>query len=399
VDAPLRRFELLADRFTLLVPVSVAVRTEGNRAIFTNDQGSWHVWLRWTRNPQTGAVVGPGHIGRVRAADGTLIVEDFVSPDYNLNNCQNGGLGSFGCHLGRANEHFPDGQVWNYTWNLTSRQDPARDYNFGICRARLFDGPRVDEQGIGRVEIETGLCDMVSFPEPLFLTRHTYAVYPTRVEQKIDVAAAWDGTGPPVFVKEPKLTCHSIGPRGGPRYRYLTVYSRSGGKLFPQNEPRFDIWTLPDCTRKTQQLGHMQRCRLRFEDESQGHVLNVVMMGLDANDVRSPWRGGPGMDKWAADANGLPRFVATCNGAYCLQGPQDAAGNKTLTRNWELGRFASDGRNSPPHPAAPAVGVGFHAWEGGAGYMDCLCASRAMPPLGTTYRSWACYSLGDGFIT
>jgi hypothetical protein len=41
--------------------VSVAVRTEGNRVIFTNDQGSWHVWLRLTRNPRTGAVVGgPG---------------------------------------------------------------------------------------------------------------------------------------------------------------------------------------------------------------------------------------------------------------------------------------------------------------------------------------------------
>jgi hypothetical protein len=379
--------------------VSVAVRTEGNRAIFTNDQGSWHVWLRWTRNPRTGAVVGPGHIGRVRAADGTLIVEDFVNPDYNLNNCQNGGLGSFGCHLARANEHFPDGEVWNYTWNLTSRQDPARDYNFGICRARLFDGPRVDEQGVGRLEIETGLCDMVSFPEPLLLMRHTYAVYPTRVEQQIDVAAAWDGNGPPVFVKEPKLTCHSIGPRGGPRYRYLTMYSRTGTKLFPQNAPRFDIWSLPDSTRKTQQLGHVQRCRLRFEDENQGHVLNVVMMGFDANGQRSPWRGGPGMDRWAEDANGLPRFVANCNGTYCLQGPKDAAGNSTLTRNWELGRFASDGRNSPPHPAAPAVGVGFHAWEGGAGYMDCLCTSRAMPPFGTTYRSWACYSLGDGWIT
>jgi hypothetical protein len=378
--------------------VSVAVRTEGNRVIFTNDHGSWHIWLRLTRNPRTGAVVGPGHIGRVRAADGTLIVEDFFNPDYNLNNCQNGGLGSFGCHLARANEHFPDGQVWNYTWNLTSRQDPERDFNFGICRARVFDGPRVDAQGVGRFVIETALCDMVSFPEPLFLVRHTYAVHPNRVEQQIDLAAAWNGAGPAVFVKEPKLTCHSIGPRGGPRYRFLTVFSRDGTKLFPRNEPRFDIWSLPDSTKKTQQLGHPQRCRLLFEDENRAHPLNAVMMGFDGNG-RAPWRGGPGPDRWAEDANGLPRFVAACNGAYCLQGPKDADGNKTLTRNWELGRFASEGRNSPPHPAQPAVGVGFHAWEGGAGYMDCLCASRAMPPFGTTYRAWACYSLGGGFIT
>jgi hypothetical protein len=379
--------------------VSVAVRTEGNRVIFTNDQGSWHVWLRLTRNPRTGAVVGPGHIGRVRAADGTLVVEDFLNPDYNLNNCQNGGLGSFGCHLARANEHFPDGHVWNYTWNLTSRQDPARDFNFGICRARIVDEqhPRV-EDGVGRMAIETALCDMVSFPEPLFLVRHTYAVHADRVEQQIDVAAAWDGSGPPVFVKEPKLTCHSIGPRGGPRYRYLTVFGPDGRKVFPRMEERFDAWSLPDCTKKTQQLGHARRCRLRFEDEHGGRPFNAVMMGFDA-DGRIPWRGGPGFDRWAEDANGAARLVAACNGAYCLQGPRDAAGHPTLTRNWELGRFASDGRNSPPHPAQPALGVGFHAWEGGMGYMDCLCASRAMPAFGTTYRSWACYSLGEGFVT
>jgi hypothetical protein len=361
--------------------------------VFTNDDGAWHIWLRLTRHPQTGAVVGPGHIGRVVAADGTTIVDDFFHADPNLNDGRNGGLGSFGCHLARANEHFPDGQVWNYTWNLTSRMDAAVN-GFGICRARVFEGPLVDAQGLGRLVIETALSDMVSFPNPLFLVRHTYSVWPTRVEQQIDVAAAWDGSGPAVYVKEPKLTCHSIGPRGGGlRFRYLTVFARSGAVVFP----RYDIWSLPSCMVKTQQLGHQARCRLLFEDETGARRLNVVMMGFGPNGP-ALWRNGPGPDQWARDANGWPRFVATCNGAYCLQGPNDAQGNKTLTRNWELGRFASAGRNSPPDPFRPAVGVGLHFWEGGSGYPDCLCASRAMPSFGMTYRAWACYSLGDGWI-
>jgi hypothetical protein len=56
--------------------VAVSARAVGNRAVFTNDDGAWHVWLRLTRNPRTGAV-GPGHLGRVVAADGTTIVDDF----------------------------------------------------------------------------------------------------------------------------------------------------------------------------------------------------------------------------------------------------------------------------------------------------------------------------------
>jgi len=104
------------------------------------------------------------------------------------------------------------------------------------------------------------------------------------------------------------------------------------------------------------------------------------------------------LDAWARDANALERLVPTCNGAYCLQGPADANGAPTLSRNWELGRFASAGRNSAPDPARPAVGVGLHAWEGGSGYPDCLCASRGLPPFGTTYRAWLCYSLSDGWI-
>ena len=56
--------------------MAVKARTDGNRAVLTNDDGSWHVWLRIVR-AETGAVVGPGHIGRVIAADGTRNVEDF----------------------------------------------------------------------------------------------------------------------------------------------------------------------------------------------------------------------------------------------------------------------------------------------------------------------------------
>jgi hypothetical protein len=54
---------------------------------------------------------------------------------------------------------------------------------------------------------------MVSNPTPILLVRHTYAVYDKRVEDQIDVAAAWDGAGLPVFVKEPKLMTSSASTR------------------------------------------------------------------------------------------------------------------------------------------------------------------------------------------
>jgi hypothetical protein len=78
--------------------VAVAWRTfgNGNRAVFTNDDGAWHVWLRPTRHPRTGAGVGPGHIGRVVAADGTLIVDDYFHADPNLNDGRNGAMPAFG---------------------------------------------------------------------------------------------------------------------------------------------------------------------------------------------------------------------------------------------------------------------------------------------------------------
>lgn len=371
--------------------MAVAATTTGNRAVFTNDDGTWHVWLRLTRNPHNGAVVGPGHIGRVIAADGARIVEDYFQADPNLNDTRNGGLGSFGCHLSRRNEHFPDGNVWNYTWNLTSRIS-ATSNGFGICRARVFDGPRVDDGGVGRLVIETALSDMVSYPEPLFLVRHTYAVWPARVEQQIDVAAAWDGSGPSVFVKEPKLTCHSIGPVGGPRYRYLSLYAPDGDLLLDA----FDIWSLPNPMVHTKQLPHGRRCRLVFVDEAGARPLTAVIMGFGPQG-REVWQGGEGLDRWAREANGWERLKPQC-AAYCLQGPPDAQGNRTLSRKWELGRWASAGAASAPDPGKPQVGVGLHAWEGGTGPPDCLCASRTMPAFGTTYRAWACYSLGAGWI-
>jgi hypothetical protein len=214
-----------------------------------------------------------------------------------------------------------------------------------------------------------------------------------RVEQQIDVAAGWDGTGPAVFVKEPKLTCHSIGPSGGPRYRYLSVYSPEGDALLTS----FDIWSLPSPPVHTKQLPYTKRCRLVFADESGQHPLTAVIMGYGPQG-RTPWHGGDGLDAWARDANGWERLLPNCK-AYCLQGPRDAQGNPTLSRKWELGRWASDGANSPPHPGMPQVGVGLHAWEGGVGPPDCLCASRPLPRFGKTYRAWANYSLSDGWIT
>ena len=372
--------------------MAVSASTVGNRAVFVNDDGSWHIWLKHVRSPTTGAVVGPGHIGRIVAADGATILDDFFHSSPTLNDGRNGGLGSFGCHLSRRNEFYPDGYVWNFTWDLTSRMD-ARSNGFGISRVEVLDGPRVDGNGVGHLAVASELSDMYSYPRPIILLRHTYVVRPKRIEQQIDVAAAWDGTGPEVFVKEPKLTCHSIGPVGGPRYRYMTVFSREGDVLL--NE--FDIWSLPNPMIHTKQIAAGRRCRILFTDENRQHPLTAVMMGLGP-EGRAHWHNGPGLDQWARDANSWERLLPECK-PYCLQGPKDSQGNRTLSRKWELGRWASAKANSPPDPEKPHVGVGLHGWEGGVGPPDCLCASRAMPAFGTTFRSWACYSLSDGWIT
>jgi hypothetical protein len=147
----------------------------------------------------------------------------------------------------------------------------------------------------------------------------------------------------------------------------------------------------------TKQIPQVRRCRLEFLDEYGEHPLTVVMMGYGP-EGRAVWHGGPGLDQWARDANGWERLLTPCN-AYCLQGPRDAQGNRTLSRKWELGRWASAAANSPPDPERPHAGAAMHAWEGGVGPPDCHCASRAMPSFGTTYRAWACYSLSDGWIT
>ena len=371
--------------------MAVTGRIRGNRAVFVNDDGSWQIWLRHTRSPRDGSVVGPGHIGRVVAADGAPVVDDFFHGDPTVNDGRNGGLGSFGCHISRKNEHFPRGNVWNYTWDLTARMN-ARSNGFGICRVFVLDGPRVDADGVGHLAVASELSDMYSFPKPIILLRHTYRVFPRRVEQQIDVAAAWDGTGPALYVKEPKLTCHSIGPVGGPRYRWFSVHAREGDALLDD----FDVWSLPDPMIHTKQIPQKRRCRLVFTDEHRGHPLTVVMMGLGPAG-RAVWHDGPGLDQWARDANAADRLLSECN-AYCLQGPVDAQGRRTLSRKWELGRWASGRANSEPDPERPHVGAAFHAWEGGVGPPDCHCATRAMPPFGTTYRSWACYSLSDGWI-
>jgi hypothetical protein len=269
----------------------------------------------------------------------------------------------------------------------------ARSNGFGISSVEVLDGPRVDGNGVGRLTVASELSDMYSYPKPIILLRHTYMVRAKRVEQQIDVAAAWDGTGPEVFVKEPKLTCHSIGPVGGPRYRYFSVYSREGDVLLDN----FDIWSLPNPMVHTKQIPRARRCRLVFVDEFEQYPLTAVMMGFGPQG-RAVWQDGPGLDEWARDANGRERLLTECKG-YCLQGPKDAQGNRTLSRKWELGRWASDRANSPPDPARPQAGAAMHAWEGGIGPPDCHCATRAIPPFGTTYRAWACYSLSHGWIT
>lgn len=368
----------------------VALVDNGGRYTFQNADGDWHLWKAPT-HMASGSRVGPAYIGRYRRpSNGWLIVDDTaaVDPgnDLGLNDPRFGGLGAFGCHIARKNEAFlSGGNVNDYTWNLTDRMDAATDSGFGVSAVRWTVAPYVDAQGVGRATVETDLRD--GYSNPVFTVKRDYRVYDSRVEVDVTVVCSWDGSGPPLYVKEPKLVAHSIGPVGGPAYRYLDLYDRAGALI-----RQVDYQALPSPTVSTEQIPDDGRCRLRFQAPTDGNqYLNVVAEGLSGA-TRQTWEGSAaGLDRWAQDANAQTPLEPT-GPAYCKQGP-----GSTLSRKWEATRWASAGAGSPPMNGRPHVGVMLHAWEGGSGYPDCRnCYVPVVP--GNTYQAFMCFSFDTGWV-
>jgi hypothetical protein len=370
----------------------------GPRFIFWNELGAWSVWKRFTWSDDRTACVGPGYIGRLRAPDGTLVVDDFYgrggSPATwgTINDPQNGGLGCFGFHLARRNgQHDPV----NYSWDVTGRHEAASRGGYGVSAARVATRPRVARAGeTQRVEaaFEVDFTDgeSAAAKKPLATVRYDYAFEQRLVTCRVAVTTGpGAGVGSPAFVKEPKLVCHALGSTGpgAPRYRTLEVLTDDRQRL-----ASYDVWSLPSPGVKTQQLGQDGRARCRFTDPTlPGLGLEVLAAALADGDVREPWEGSQwGLDRWAVLANDREQ-LEPCepNEAYCLQGP-----GTTLTRQWEVARWASKGRNSPPPPEKPQTGVMLHAWEGGSGYPDCRCCFRRFGPAGETFRVALEFTLG-----
>jgi hypothetical protein len=357
---------------------------EPGRVVFRNGDGAWTISTR------------RGYITRFALPDGSVVCADLDNAEANLNNSCHGALGAFGCHIARRNEWYPALEHrHNFSWDLSERLEPVRS-GFGVVRASVDDGPRV-EGGKGCLQLTTYLVDGASNGEPILSVRRRYVIEPENVKCLTTVTSEWDGSGPALFIKEPKLVAHSLGcPGGALRFRYLDVFDRAGRLL-----RGLDLWLLPDPEVHTYQIAAPGRARVRFQDPERRVAFNVVMEGSDGSH-QQPWTPATvGFDRWAQDANGAERFLPD-GPPYCLQGP-----GATLTRQWEATRFSilRPGQRRPqadrgapllPDPAKPQVGVMFHAWEGGTGYPDCLCASRRMPPKGTSYMVYSCYSLGPG---
>ena len=376
----------------------VAWEDAGPRYVFWNEAGAWSVWKRFTWSADRTASVGPGYVGRVRAPDGTLVVDDFYARGGDagtwgtINDPQNGGPGCFGFHVARRN-----GQAnpVNYSWDVTGRHEAASRGGYGVSASRVTASPRVVGSGTDqRVEatFEVDLTDGESAAagKPLATVRYAYSFQQLVVACRVAVVTGPGAAlGSPAFVKEPKLVCHALGSTGpgAPRYRTLEVLGRDRRPL-----ATVDVWSLPSPHVKTQQLGQDLRARCRFTDpERPGLPFEVFAESFGDGDAREPWEGSQfGLDRWAVLANGREQ-LEPCepDEAYCLQGP-----GRTLTRQWEVARWASAGRNSPPPPTKPQTGVMLHAWEGGSGYPDCRCCFRRFGPPGETFRAFLCFSLG-----
>lgn len=371
------------------------ILNDDDRIQVANDDGTWTIRKRHAGGVEQGGT-GPGYIHRLVRPDGTVIVDDTSGPNRppeergTINDPCFGGLGCFGMHVARQNEHFPDGSVYNYTWDVTGRHHAPTRAGYGVDGSRIL---RL-EQLADRVEldVEVDLFDGEAWTQgaPLLTVRYEWRFLASRAEAIVAMTVgAGAHVGSPTYVKEPKLVAHSIGAYGteNPNYRWLDMY-RDDGSLIQS----FDIWSLPSPSVDTKQWPFDRRCRARLRAEGTPRYFNVIARALRSDGSHEDWEPSQhGLDGWAQAANWLSPLVPGCD-AYCLQGP-----GGTLTRQWETARWASDGPDSTPMAGRPHTGLMLHAWEGGSGYPDCLCCFRPFPPEGWSCRAWLCFSYDAGW--
>ena len=377
--------------------MSVTIQDLGDRYVFGNTDGTFTVWKQLAYDA-AGNVVGPGYIGRATMrADGTKICEGFTDPTLALNDLRQQGLGIFGWHHHRDVLGEPD--IWNKSWNMDGHRDAtgATRGGFGVSASRVVVAPYLNAAGEARASFEVDLVDPWTTAEGkrIALVRYDYIVDGSQVKQWITVTQQPDGadSGPAVFAKEPKITFAMCPPEAdGAVLRYFDLYRADGSALVSG----FDMNTIGDPAVHTKQLGYDTRCRARFSEVGAPYYWNIVgransalVYGTDGKPSsyggRTDWEGaGYGMDEWAILADDRAHFDDSVCAAYCLQGPP--AGG--LTRQWELVK----------DPLLPQVELHLHAWEGGAGTVDCLCAARAFAP-GESWTTFVSMSRNDGWQT
>lgn len=370
--------------------MAATVQDLADRIVFGNSDGTFAVWKTLVRDAG-GNVVGPGYIGRATfRADGKKLVEGFTDGTLALNDTRQQGLGIVGWHHHRA---VPgETSIWNKSWNMDVHRDkdgPGRG-GFGVSASRVVVAPYVNAAGEARASVEVDLVDPWTAAEGkrIAVVRYDYIVDDSQVKQWVTWTQQPDGPdgGPAVFVKEPKVTYAMCPAEPGARLRYFDLYRADSTVLMSG----LDMNTIGDPAVHTQQLGYDTRSRARFSEAGAAFYWNIVgrastplVYGLDGRPtsygVRSDWEGaGVGLDQWAVLANGRAHFDDSVCPAYCLQGPPDEHGVKTLTRQWELVK----------DPTLPHVELHLHAWEGGYGTPDCLCAARAFAP----WESWTMFA-------
>jgi hypothetical protein len=370
--------------------LTVAFDDLGDRYSIGNDDGWFVIWKQITTDAN-GLIVGPGYIGRVIfRSDGKKLVEGFTDDTLALNDTRQQGLGLVGWHHHRRVPN--ETNIWNKSWNMDVHRDadgPTRG-GYGVSASRVVVPPYVNASGECRCSFEVDLVDPWTSAEGkrISLIRYDYIVDSSQVKCWVTWTQQPDGadSGPPVFVKEPKITFSMCPPDGnGARLRYFDLFTDTGAALVSG----LDMNTIGDPSKHTQQLGYDKRCRARFYEAGEGWYFNIVgrangapVYGSDGKPSsygsRTNWEGaGYGMDQWAVNANSRAHFDDSVCPAYCLQGPLDAGGNKTLTRQWELVK----------DPTLTQCEFHMHAWEGGYGTPDCLCCARAFKP----GEKWATY--------
>ncbi|MDQ4029778.1 MAG: hypothetical protein M3168_01920 [Actinomycetota bacterium] len=363
----------------------------GDRWLLANRDGSFTVWKQIAAG-DGGRVVGPGYLGRMELADGTVVCDGFVEPNVSCNDPHFQGLAAFAWHHYRDLPDEPE--IWNRGWELRCFMECGDD-PFGVRQARAVVPPYVNAAGQVRLSVALDFVDRYSDREGkrVMEARYDYIVEDSCIRLWVTATQQPDGTdsGPRPFVKEPKL---ALG-LGGATYRpnsldVLDAESTLLRAIDLINEPR-----LQNPRKGTVQIHFDMRTRLRFSDGTR--VLDVVgrasetpTYGSDGRPTdygaRHSWEGAPfGFDRWASLANARDEFAPEPCRPYCKQG-RGRGGEPGLTRQWELAKFGDE----------PYTEIMLHAWEGGSGLPDCLCCAKAFAP-GERHTAFLSLSAGAGF--